>query len=986
MARILNVIGLTILSFLAMSYMGLVFQEARHAPIDGLRLYDSTTVLAVVPGSPADRGGIRAGDEIVRIDEIPVGSFEQLFVRSRSVTEAKSYTYTLVRMGQVRTVKLWIGDPPFPTGNFVGMLIGAILLACALAALVKSGEVEGGRALLVASLFMGMSLTVLGDWVRVASSPLLMKIFLLSVVLQPGLILHFLLVFPERNAFARTLGKALMLVHVPGLAIFTLLYRNLDRYVIEGGLLSPRFIEGNLSAIWGIIVIGVAMVTAGAVNIVVTMRTTERPLVREQVKWVLLGLVAVPILLAIGAIEAFSDIDNFLAGTFYPLSFLFAFVPMQVAMVLALYRWRLAVIDRIVLGTGTYTLAVVACVGLYQLLVRLLAAVGEVYLGVAGEQRYALAAYGAVALFYPVRAFVGALAARVIVQDPFRIEEKMESLAKMLGETLERPEMFHLTLGGMLNAVRGESGAIFAWDDATHVYRMVARRGISADAVVEPNSALIPVLRGKQYVSRGAAEGRGEEAAESELRRLGAQVVLPIFSRSELIGFVALGRRGSGYIYATRDLDALGIATRELGLRLDQASVVARVRGELEGLKREFADRDASLADARARLRRTERLVTVELLDVLVLSGDEAAGVRVAEALGDYFATHIVVAGAEPSLDREPAAVVVALEGDLTRVDESLKRARRRFPEVPVIGVQGDGAAARGVAPPTDLVLDGMDLIPEVVYRFYRMRRAVPLVGGGAIVFQSSEMREIVTAIQERVGPSDENTLLIGERGAGKGTLARLIHQSSPESRRRGSFVTVDLARHPAAVHVELLIGAEGKPGKLDEARGGTLVLDRIDLLSYATQTLLLKALTAGELPVDTGVGDRRADVRIISCAPHAMEEARRGGSFREDLYLKLAREVFEVPPLRERREDIALLVGAMLEAHNRRERAHVRLPKLPQMLLFAQYRWPGNLTELARAVRSGAAAAGSGQSLLFDLSSRDETPSPDESVDVPRS
>ena len=219
-----------------------------------------------------------------------------------------------------------------------------------------------------------------------------------------------------------------------------------------------------------------------------------------------------------------------------------------------------------------------------------------------------------------------------------------------------------------------------------------------------------------------------------------------------------------------------------------------------------------------------------------------------------------------------------------------------------------------------------------------------------------------------RVAQYDVSVLLLGESGTGKEVLARHIHRLSP--RAQGPFVTVNCAALPEALLESELFGHKAgaftgalgdRIGLFEAANGGTLFLDEIGDVSAAMQTRLLRALQEKEI---VRVGEnrpRKVDLRVLAATNRDMRRAVRDGAFRDDLYYRLAVVEIELPPLRERREDIVSLARHFTARTAKRfGRPELRLDAtaLDRMLAYA---WPGNVRELENAIERAAALSRDG-------------------------
>jgi DNA-binding NtrC family response regulator len=205
-----------------------------------------------------------------------------------------------------------------------------------------------------------------------------------------------------------------------------------------------------------------------------------------------------------------------------------------------------------------------------------------------------------------------------------------------------------------------------------------------------------------------------------------------------------------------------------------------------------------------------------------------------------------------------------------------------------------------------------------------------------------------------RVAPTDSTVLITGESGTGKGLVARKLHQLSQRSRR--PFITVDcgtlvetLFESELFGHVKgSFTGADAnKIGKFELAQNGTLFFDEISNIGLEVQAKLLRAVEERKI---SKVGSHRVitvDVRIIAATNKDLTRAIKDGTFREDLFYRLNVVMIHMPPLRERKSDIPLLVQHFLEKYNTRLRKEMRGISPDALDLLVRHDWPGNVREL---------------------------------------
>jgi DNA-binding NtrC family response regulator len=231
---------------------------------------------------------------------------------------------------------------------------------------------------------------------------------------------------------------------------------------------------------------------------------------------------------------------------------------------------------------------------------------------------------------------------------------------------------------------------------------------------------------------------------------------------------------------------------------------------------------------------------------------------------------------------------------------------------------------------------------------------------------QGPAMREVVRHII-RVLDNNVAVFLQGESGVGKLRVARLIHERSQE--HRGPFITLDCATTPAHLQETELLGPEqgSLPGKFELAQHGTLFLDNVDALSQPAQLALLRLLQERTLPRAGATADQTAQVRLLSATQRDLIDLVRAGSFREDLYYRLAVYPISIPPLRERIEDLPALVGVVLRSLSDAGQRKVERVTPDALGALSRYPWPGNLHELSNVLQR-AALASNGELALAHL------------------
>ena len=296
-------------------------------------------------------------------------------------------------------------------------------------------------------------------------------------------------------------------------------------------------------------------------------------------------------------------------------------------------------------------------------------------------------------------------------------------------------------------------------------------------------------------------------------------------------------------------------------------------------------------------------------------------------------------------------------------------------PDTKVIVASGHGARASALdaiglgawdfyAKPIDI--DALGLIVARAFHVHVLEaenrrlaaRSTDASGFGGLLYASDAMAKVVRTV-ERVAPADVSVMLLGASGTGKEVLARGLHDASP--RRQGAFVAINCAAIPETLLESELFGHEKgaftgavktTPGKIEMAAGGTLFLDEIGDVPLPLQVKLLRFL---QERVIERIGGRKpipVDTRIV-CATHRDVDAMvADGSFREDLYYRLAEIVVRIPSLAERPGDAALLARAFVRRHAEAMKLAITGLAPDALAAIDAWRWPGNVRELENRIK----------------------------------
>jgi transcriptional regulator with GAF, ATPase, and Fis domain len=225
------------------------------------------------------------------------------------------------------------------------------------------------------------------------------------------------------------------------------------------------------------------------------------------------------------------------------------------------------------------------------------------------------------------------------------------------------------------------------------------------------------------------------------------------------------------------------------------------------------------------------------------------------------------------------------------------------------------------------------------------------------IVGTSPALKAVLSRIS-KVAPSNSTVLITGETGTGKELVARAIHRRSDRASR--AFVSVNCAAIPRDLIASELFGhekgaftgaAQQRLGRFELASGGTIFLDEVGELPAETQVALLRVLQEREFERVGGTRRIRADVRVIAATNRDLQAAISAGSFRSDLFYRLHVFPLDIPSLRERREDIPLLVEYFIDRYARKVGKDIRRVNKKTLQLLQSYPWPGNIRELQNVI-----------------------------------
>jgi transcriptional regulator with PAS, ATPase and Fis domain len=264
--------------------------------------------------------------------------------------------------------------------------------------------------------------------------------------------------------------------------------------------------------------------------------------------------------------------------------------------------------------------------------------------------------------------------------------------------------------------------------------------------------------------------------------------------------------------------------------------------------------------------------------------------------------------------------------------------------------------------------------IREEVRQFYQWLRSEDRFHFGSMVGRSRQMQGVFELIA-RIAQTDITVLIEGESGTGKELVARAIHQAS--SRGRRPFIAVNCGALPENLLESELFGhirgaftgaINNKRGLFEEANGGTIFLDEIGEMSPALQVKLLRFLQDGEIKRVGSNEVLKLDVRVIAATNRRLQQMVNEGQFRSDLYYRLNVIGINLPPLRERPEDVEFLAGHFLRKFAQRLRKPVSDISGEAMQRLREYHWPGNVRELENVLERAVALAADNRLDTLDL------------------
>jgi len=361
----------------------------------------------------------------------------------------------------------------------------------------------------------------------------------------------------------------------------------------------------------------------------------------------------------------------------------------------------------------------------------------------------------------------------------------------------------------------------------------------------------------------------------------------------------------------------------------------------------------------------------------LILVVDDEKDIRdiIAETLVDEGYNVETAKNASEAIDcinrTMPSAVLLDIWLEGSKIDGLgiLKRVKQKYPNVPVIMISGHGNIKTAVGTIKNGAYDFLEKPFKIERLLLTLERAIDasniesenslfknaLANSGDLVCCSKLIKGIIKECKA-LAPTNSRIILEGELGTGKEFFAHFIHSLSLRSRK--PFVALNAAKFSESNLMNELLGKENdgkleKVGMLEKADGGTLYIDSIDKLPAALQSKMLHFLQNGKYNRDGSDKEHQSDVRVIASSTKDLEQLAKDGEFNTNLYHRLNSAKFFIPPLRERKEDVAPLANYFIEHLSSDLNSHHAEFDSDVIALFESYDWPGNIRQLKNIVES---------------------------------
>jgi len=531
-----------------------------------------------------------------------------------------------------------------------------------------------------------------------------------------------------------------------------------------------------------------------------------------------------------------------------------------------------------------------------------------------------------------------------------------EIVLERLIDTIMRTALEHAGAErGLLILAQGDDYRIEAEAQTSSDQVIVTLQQASVSAADVPNSVLHYVLRTKEVVLLHDASAQNQFAADEYIRGHHARSVLclPLLKRNRLLGVLYLENSLTSYAFTPARMAVLKLLASEAAISMENT----RLYSDLE-------DREAKI----------RRLVDANILGIVtwnvdgaILASNEAFLRMVQYGHEDVAEGRVRWRDMTPADWRERAerALAEVIQTGTVQPFES-EFFRKDGTRVPVLigATLFQEGGNDGVAFALDLSKQKQAEaeIRALKDQLYRENLALRDEVDRALMFEeivgSSKALKIALSRVAKVAPTDSTVFITGETGTGKELVARAVHKRSQRAQR--AFVSVNCAAlAPTLISSELFGHEKGaftgatqrRLGRFEQANGGTIFLDEVGELPPDTQVALLRVLQEREFERVGGAQTIRVDVRVITATNRDLSAAVATGDFRQDLFYRLNVFPIEVPPLRERSEDILMLVEYFVQRYAARAGKDFRSIEKKTLDLLQAYDWPGNIRELQNVV-----------------------------------
>jgi PAS domain S-box-containing protein len=539
-----------------------------------------------------------------------------------------------------------------------------------------------------------------------------------------------------------------------------------------------------------------------------------------------------------------------------------------------------------------------------------------------------------------------------------------EIVLEKLIDTLMRTAIEHAGAErGLLILPRGVEQRIEAEATTSGDTVIVRLRDVPAAGAALPESIVHYVVRTRERVILDDASAQNSFSADTYIRQHRARSVLclPLINQARLIGVLYLENNLTPRVFNPTRIAVLELLASQAAISLENASLYSDLQRS-----------EAAAKQAEDKIRQSEREIR-QLVDLMpqhvVVLGPERRRLYVNQVALDYHGVNLAEwESSNPRVFFHPdewERMVSETEGKFARgipheIEVRLLRKDGKYRWFllrwnPLRDEQG--LLTRWVLSATDI-----DDRKEAEQRLQNENIALREEIAKASMFEetvgtSPALQRVLSRIS-KVAPTDSSVLITGETGTGKELVARAIHRRSRRTSR--TFVSVNCAAIPRDLIASELFGHEKgaftgatqkRLGRFELAGGGTIFLDEIGELPAETQIALLRVLQEHEFERVGGTGSIQTDVRVIAATNRDLAAAIAAGTFRSDLFYRLNVFPIEMPPLRERTEDIPLLVGYFIDRFSRKAGKSFRTVNKKSLDLLQAYPWPGNIRELQNVI-----------------------------------